>query len=339
MKSFVSASARDLISPCLPSPSLVPEHAQGKSSFAPCTLLTLLTLLCPDIVSRCLPPSAFPPCGSIFHAPPPPLQVGDRALASLSTTHTALTHLNILDCPAPETPAGMSSLSQLPSLVSLSARDIRGDLDSKDLGLCALTSLELIDEYGTMDDSAVLQVSSLAGLQALCLSVGFPAEISIQGLEPLSKLKSLASLSLDIVNLCDFHLQQLGGLVGLTRLEVGYLTEEGVGLEALWPLGQRLEALKLEASERFCRADALRHLTALTDLSLRDCSGITDEGLGRGLAPLGRLTRLDISWCRRLTTEGLLATLMPLRRLSRLDTDGLRSASSTVRVMLGIPER
>jgi hypothetical protein len=160
------------------------------------------------------------------------------------------------------------------------------------------------------------------------------------GLQQLTSLKGLASLSLDdCKDVTDAHLQPLSVLTGLTRLDARYTAVQGSSLAALTSL-QRLGLFGCSSLEDATLA-AVAQLTRLTFLEF-PCDAA--EAQPAQLAQLAQLTNLQDLRLWEHTIRDQAAALLQLPRLGQLCAGDITvpqgqdlSGCAITRLVLGDP--
>jgi Leucine-rich repeat (LRR) protein len=173
----------------------------------------------------------------------------DEGLVKLKDMHS-LEALTI--GPSRITGKGISVLAQLPSLHVLALHQAKLDSEEDWAALGKLSALQHLRLRNTRSEVTDAHIAHLTGLQSLKeLSIdaiifkdrkAFPSmDVTDKGLEYISKLKSLESLSLRGAKITDEGLQQLSGIPGLKWLNLQGcdVTEQG-----LQRLKKKLPALR-----------------------------------------------------------------------------------------------
>lgn len=284
----------------------------------------------------------------------------------------ALSSLNLQCCETMDA-EGFDALSRISGLAWLSLSchalsHVSFDYLHHLSGLESLTSLELtsgqavsqqhIRDWGNLATLYSLRLSeSIASatmrdiglyLTALtCLDLSQCRDVSVTGLEGLSRLSSLTSLNLSkCTGITDAALMSISCITTLQTLNLGFsgpYANDGIcalaaKLSSLTSLNLALGGRKM-MDETGCTSagfEALSNLHSLTDLTLSFCSGLTNQGV-RALCGLSALTNLDLSCCKKVSDECIWA-LCRISTLTSLDLSGCDKVSySGVRGLSSLP--
>jgi hypothetical protein len=166
-------------------------------------------------------------------------------------------------------------------------------------GAREVVSLEV---SGAVTDAGLVALRSLPAL--ISLKIDHSQQITDAGMGHLAALAQLRSLSLTwLTRVTDCGFGRLGEILSLERLNLAWANVTDLGL---MPLGR---------------------LSALSDLTLRECKRIQGNGLSH-LKPLFRLTSLSLAGDSRVTDLGLtsVGVLTSLRRLNLSRCSGITAA-------------
>jgi len=148
---------------------------------------------------------------------------------------------------------------------------------------------------------------------------------------------------LDLQECANFSasLHGLARLQQLAVLNLGWC--RGVGVEAMWAVGQLRQLRALQLSGTDCTDAGLAHLvsslgegevSSLEQLSLARCKELSDDSMKDTVSKLLRLRLLDVRWCTGIADDGFeaLASLDALESLncggSSIDDRGLAALAS-----------
>ena len=222
-----------------------------------------------------------------------------------------LTYLDLSDCDS-ITLEGLKELKQISALASLNLSccdSITGEWLKELQYISNLTSLSLVNYR--ISDAELGYLARISGLTSLDLGgadsgLGFPSDVTDEGLKELKNMPNLTSLSLESGELItDEGLKHLMDNAALTSLNLDGchdITDEGLKL-----LGHmsKLTSLNLTDSKvTDAGLKGLGHMSALTSLGLSFCGEITDAGLEE-LGQLSNLTLLRFTGCDGITDAGL----------------------------------
>ncbi len=161
-------------------------------------------------------------------------------------------------------------------------------------------------------------------------------QINQEIVELLSSFKKLQYLNLDLTNITDTMLEQVGKCTSLWSLSL-FKCEEITTIQSLAPCTQ-LEILELSCCEKLKNIDSLSQLSRLTNLYLGSCENITalppsatstllrtlslsscDLSDLQFLASYTQLQNLDLSYCDKVSNLQPLSACTQLRNLNLSD--------------------
>lgn len=195
------------------------------------------------------------------------------------------------------TDRGFRKLNQLPGLQSLYLMKV-DDEDLVEIGkLLTLTRLSISASPDLSDQG----LASLATLKLRTLRIT-DSQITDDGIQHLTHMKSLRELDLDSKHITDQGLDRLSELQMLTQLDLEgeHITDQGLA-----HLSEMASLTDLELASEQLTDQGLEHLknmSSLTKLGLKS-EKLTDQGLGN-LSNLTSLTSLYLS-SRLITDQGL----------------------------------
>ncbi|MCX7045787.1 MAG: leucine-rich repeat domain-containing protein [Candidatus Sumerlaeota bacterium] len=219
----------------------------------------------------------------------------------------ALSHLRQLSVVKSD-PAWINIIAKLTNMEDLRFRDENLQDISPLAGLTRLKDLSLRECWSLCDINALAGLSDLVNLNL--------SGTQLKSLEPLSSLKHLESLDIELIRASRRGIQPLAALCGLRKFYYDH-DRSRRDLETLSGF-TNLERLQMHFSRSLQDAEPFARMKRLRYLDLSWCRALRNLD---ALAGLKELRELDLYGCRYVES---IAPLASLKHLRRMDVSGAR---------------